>query len=335
MKIFELNGLKSTLEKSKNIVIVAHKNPDGDAVGSSLGLSLLLKEVFNNKNIQVVLPNRFPEFLEWLPKQEQILFFDQNNSEAKKSINNADLIFTLDFNSFGRTGEMSQELEQSKADFVMIDHHQQPDDYAKFSFSDTSIGSTCEMIYLTIQHLGYEKFLTKEVGECIYTGIMTDTGSFKFSSTSSQTHRIIADLIDLGVENSKIHQNTFDNNSLSRLQLMGIAMNNLKVIAEKNAAYITLSQEELDLNDFKKGDTEGFVNYALSLKGINLAVIFIENKSEGIIKISLRSIGDIDVNTLARKYFNGGGHQNAAGGRSELSMSETITKFEKILTDEF
>ena len=217
----------------------------------------------------------------------------------------------------------------------MIDHHQQPDDYAKFTFSDTSIGSTCEMIYLTIQHLGYEKFLTKEVGECIYTGIMTDTGSFKFSNTSSQTHRIIADLIDLGVENSKIHQNTFDNNSLSRLQLMGIAMNNLKVIAEKNTAYITLTQNELDSNDFKKGDTEGFVNYALSLKGINLAVIFIENKYEGIIKISLRSIGDIDVNTLARKYFNGGGHQNAAGGRSELSMSETITKFEKILTDEF
>ncbi|MGO1750892.1 MAG: DHH family phosphoesterase [Psychroflexus sp.] len=335
MKIFELNGLKSILEKSKNIIIVAHKNPDGDAVGSSLGLSLLLKEAFTDKNIQVVLPNKFPEFLEWLPKQEQILFFDQNNSEAKKSINNADLIFTLDFNSFGRTGEMAEELEQSKADFVMIDHHQQPDDYAKFTFSDTSIGSTCEMIYLTIQHLGYEKFLTKEIGECIYTGIMTDTGSFKFSSTSSQTHRIIADLIDLGVENSKIHQNTFDNNSLSRLQLMGIAMSNLKIIAEKHAAYITLSQEELDLNDFKKGDTEGFVNYALSLKGINLAVIFIENKSEGIIKISLRSIGDIDVNTLARKYFNGGGHQNAAGGRSELSMSETITKFEKILTDEF
>lgn len=335
MKIFELNGLKPTLEKSKNIIIVAHKNPDGDAVGSSLGLCLLLKEVFTDKNIQVVLPNKFPEFLEWLPNQEQILFFDQNNSEAKKSINNADLIFTLDFNSFGRTGEMAEELEQSKAEFVMIDHHQQPDDYAKFTFSDTAIGSTCEMIYLTIQYLGYEKFLNKEIGECIYTGIMTDTGSFKFSSTSSQTHRIIADLIDLGVENSKIHQNTFDNNSLSRLQLMGIAMNNLKVIAEKNAAYITLTQNELDSNEFKKGDTEGFVNYALSLKGINLAVIFIENKSEGIIKISLRSIGDIDVNTLARKYFNGGGHQNAAGGRSELSMSETITKFEKILTDEF
>lgn len=335
MKIFELNGLKSTFEKSKNIIIVAHKNPDGDAVGSSLGLSLLLKEVFPDKNIQVVLPNKFPEFLEWLPKQEQILFFDQNNSESKKSINKADLIFTLDFNSLGRVGEMAEELEQSKAEFVMIDHHQQPDDYAKFIYSDTSIGSTCEMIYLTIQHLGYEDFLTKEIGECIYTGIMTDTGSFKFSSTSSQTHRIIADLIDLGVENSKIHQNTFDNNSLSRLQLLGVAMNNLKIITKKNAAYITLTQNELDSNHFKKGDTEGFVNYALSLKGINLAVIFIENKSEEIIKISLRSIGDIDVNTLARKYFNGGGHQNAAGGRSELSMSETITKFEKILTDEF
>lgn len=335
MKIFELDGLKHTIEKSQHIVIVAHKNPDGDAVGSSLGLHLLLKEVFPQKEIQVILPNKFPDFLGWLPQQDQILFFDQDNSRSREQIAQADLIFTLDFNSFGRTGQMAESLSESKAEFALIDHHQQPDDYATYTYSDTSIGSTCEMIYTTIQHLDYASYLTSDVGECLYTGIMTDTGSFKFPSTSSTTHRIIADLIDLGVDNSKIHQNTYDHSNLSRLELLGVAMNNLKVVSDKKAAYISLSQEELDNNNFKKGDTEGFVNYALSLKGVDLAVIFIENKSEGIIKISLRSFGDIDVNKLARKYFEGGGHKNAAGGKSDLSMSETITKFEKILTNEF
>lgn len=203
MKIFKLDGLELKIKESQNIVIIAHKNPDGDAVGSSLGLYLLLKEVFPEKNIKVVLPNKFPEFLEWLPKQEEILFFDQNNSKSKKGIEEANLIFTLDFNSFSRTGEMAEFLKNSKADFAMIDHHQQPDDYAQYIYSDTSIGSTCEMIYTLIKYLGYEKFLNNEIGECIYTGIMTDTGSFKFPSTSSTTHRIIADLIDLGVDNSK------------------------------------------------------------------------------------------------------------------------------------
>lgn len=327
----EIAEIKTLLQEPKSIVIVPHKNPDGDAMGSTLGLLHYLNKY--NHNAVVIAPNDYPDFLRWLPGDDTVLDFENNASKASKLIADADIIFTLDFNAFHRTGQMEKPLSESKAIKILIDHHQQPDDYATYMYSDVSMCSTCQMVYHFIEMLEDTNKIGSDIATCLYAGIMTDTGSFRFPSTTSQTHRVIAELIDKGAKNSQIHNNIYDTNSYSKLQLLGCALNNLKVITEYNTAYITLSQEELDTYNYKKGDTEGVVNYGLSVDGVKFAVIFIENQAEGIIKISLRSKGDFDVNTLARTYFNGGGHVNAAGGRSTLSMEDTIEKFKSILPE--
>jgi phosphoesterase RecJ-like protein len=325
----EISEIKDLLKSPKKIVIVPHKNPDGDAMGSSLGLYHYLK--LYNHNATVIAPNDYPEFLKWLPEDETVLKYDSDKAKADKLILSADIIFTLDFNALNRTGDMEGVLTNAEAIKVLIDHHQQPDDYAEYIYSDVSMCSTSQMIYHFIEMLGDIKVMNANIGTCLYTGIMTDTGSFRFRSTTSTTHRVIANLIDNGADNAQIHNNVYDTNSYNKLQLLGCALSNLKLISDSNTAYITLSQRELNSFDYKKGDTEGIVNYALSLNGVKFAVIFIENQSEGIIKISLRSKGDFDVNTLARDHFNGGGHINAAGGRSELSLKKTVEKFISIL----
>ena len=209
----------------------------------------------------------------------------------------------------------------------MIDHHQSPDTYAKYTFSDTSYGSTCEMLYNFMVQIGKKALIDKTIATCLYTGILTDSGGFKFPKTTGNTHRIVAEFIELGVENTVIPTLLFDNSSYNRLQLLGRALQNLKVIADKKTAYITLSQKELDDFGYEKGDTEGIVNYGLSIKGIHFAAIFIEHTDEKIIKISFRSQGDFDVNLFARAHFNGGGHMNAAGGKSNETLEKTIEKF--------
>jgi len=324
-----ISGLKHLLSSNSKISIIGHKNPDGDALGSTLGLSLFLKEL--GISSRVIMPNGFPDFLKWLPQSDDILCYDSQPKDCEKQLLNSDLVFTLDFNHLGRTGDLGTFLETLNTRFVMIDHHQEPSDYAKYMLSDTSIASTCELVHEFISTQYPETKLTADVASCLYTGIMTDTGSFRFPSTTSKTHRIIADLIDAGANNSEIHQNTFDNNALSRLQLLGIALQHLKVIESLSTAYIYLTQDDLNSCGFKKGDTEGFVNYALSLKGIKFAVIFIENKADNIIKISFRSIGDFNVNTFARTHYHGGGHNNAAGGKSDLDLDSTLNQFENIL----
>jgi bifunctional oligoribonuclease and PAP phosphatase NrnA len=241
------------------------------------------------------------------------------------------LIFTLDFNALHRTGAMEHPLSKAKATKILIDHHQQPDNYAKYIYSDVTICSTCQMVYHFFEMLDDKKSINSKIATCLYVGIMTDTGSFRFSSTTATTHRVIADLIDKGAVNAEIHNQVYDNNSYDRLQLLGVALNNLKVVPDLNTAYISLSQRELNKHNFTKGDTEGVVNYGLSIKGVKFAAIFIEHKQEGIIKISLRSKHNFDVNEFAREHFEGGGHINAAGGRSNLSLSETITKFVSLL----
>lgn len=321
--------IKALLKSPKKIVIVPHKNPDGDAMGSSLGLYHYLK--LYNHNISVIAPNDYPDFLKWLPGDDIVLKYDNNKKEADALILDADIIFTLDFNALHRTGDMEDVLSKAEAIKILIDHHQQPDNYANYIYSDVTICATAQMIYHFINMLGDIKLLNTDISTCLYTGIMTDTGSFRFRSTTSTTHHVVASLIDNGADNAEIHNSVYDTNSYNRLQLLGQALNNLKLIEELNTAYITLSQRELNKHNFKKGDTEGVVNYALSLKGVKFAVIFIENQNEGIIKISLRSKGDFDVNTFARQYFNGGGHTNAAGGRSEISLKKTVEKFISIL----
>ncbi|WP_299368681.1 bifunctional oligoribonuclease/PAP phosphatase NrnA [Winogradskyella sp.] len=325
----QISELKELLSIPQNIVIVPHKNPDGDAMGSTLALYHYLKAYQHNAT--VIAPNDYPEFLKWLPANDTILIYETQQEKSEALIHEAQLIFTLDFNALHRTGEMTEALENAVATKIMIDHHQQPDDYAKYTYSDVSMSSTCEMVYNFIEFLDDLDKIDSTIATCLYTGIMTDTGSFRFPSTTSRTHEVVGKLIAKGANNAEIHNNVFDTNSYSRLQLLGRAMQNLKVIPELRTAYITLSQAELDEFNFKKGDTEGFVNYGLSLKGVIFAAIFIENQQDDIVKVSLRSKGSFSVNQFSRAHFNGGGHDNAAGGRSEESLEATIDKFISIL----
>lgn len=327
----DISKIKTLLSEPKNVVIVSHKNPDGDAIGSSLGLSYYLNKA--NHRVSVIMPNDFPDFLKWMPGCDSVLIYENESKSCNSIIQKADIIFTLDFNDLNRIDTMKTVLSESNAVKIMIDHHQQPDTYPDFTYSDVNICSTSEMVYHFIDMLGDLNLIDDTIGTCLYTGIMTDTGSFKFPSTTSTTHRVVANLIDKGVKSWEIHNHVFDTNSYDRLQLLGQALKNMKVLAEYRTAYITLSQNELNHHNFKKGDTEGVVNYALSIKDIVLAAIFIENKQEGIIKISLRSKGSFSVNELSRKYFNGGGHINAAGGRSTESLEKTVEKFISILPE--
>lgn len=322
--------LKEELSSPKKIVIIPHKNPDGDAMGSTQALCRFLKK--SGHEAIVISPNDYPSFIKWLPEAEAVLIYEHHKQQAHNIIETADFIFTLDFNHFSRCGELEKPLnEATNATFVMIDHHQQPDNYAKYTYSDVEMCSTCQMVYHFIENMEGLHLLDAEISTCLYTGIMTDTGSFRYRSTSSLTHRIIAQLMDAGADNTSIHESIYDTNTYSKLQLKGVALKNLKLLPEYRTAYISMSQKELNDHNFKKGDTEGFVNIGLSMQGYIFAVIFIENSQEGIIKISFRSKGEFSVNEFARNHYNGGGHNNAAGGRSEISLDATIETFLSIL----
>ena len=324
-----LKELKILLSQPRKVVIVCHKNPDGDAIGSSLGLYYYLQK--SGHDTTVIVPNDYPHFLKWLPGTNAVVNYEAQTDVSDNLIGNAELIFTLDFNALHRTGGMQTILEASKATKVMIDHHQQPEDYAKFMYSDVAMSSTCEMVYHFIDMLEDTATIDAAIATCLYVGIMTDTGSFRFPLTTAVTHRVIANLIENGANNAHIHSAVMDTNSESKLQLLGCALTNLKVFPKYKTAYITLTQKELDTYNFKKGDTEGFVNYGLSIEGVIFAAIFIENKQENIIKISLRSKGDFSVNEFSRAHFQGGGHTNAAGGKSDASLEDTLTNFENML----
>ncbi|HUH25721.1 MAG TPA: bifunctional oligoribonuclease/PAP phosphatase NrnA [Flavobacterium sp.] len=332
MNTNEIAFLTNFLETPKQIAIVPHRNPDGDALGASLGLYHVLKQL--NHNVKVISPNEFPDFIGWLPEADQVMVFERDQESCKTFLSESNLVFTLDFNALHRSGEqMGNFLSTLSTDFVMIDHHQMPDDYAKITVSDTSFGSTCELLYCFLNELSLNKYINKDVATCIYTGIVADSSSFKFTKTTGNTHRVVAHLIDLGIDNPGIHNKLFSTSSYSRLQLLGRALENLKVLPQHKAAYTCLSQKDLYEFNYQKGDTEGIVNYGLSINGIDLAAIFIENKDEGIIKISFRSEGSFDVNEFSRNYFNGGGHINAAGGKSFDNMPNTLSKFESLLKE--
>ncbi len=329
MNIQDIQAIQMLLATPKKIAIIPHRGPDGDAMGSTLALyHFLLK---NNHQPTVIAPNDFPDFLAWLPGSETVKIFEKETRNCTEILEEAELIFTLDFNALHRTGEMEHTLAKMTAPFIMIDHHEKPHDYASYIYSDTSYGSTCEMIYNFILFLNKKEDIDKTIATCIYTGILTDSGSFRFPKTTGNTHRIVAELIDLGAENTEIPVLLFDNSSYSRLQLLGRALQNMKILSEHKTSYTSLTQDELDSFNYVKGDTEGIVNYGLSIKDIIFTAIFIENKEENIIKISFRSQDGFDVNQFARDHFNGGGHINAAGGRSETSMEETVKKFEDLV----
>ena len=326
----DIQGIIELLASPKKIAIIPHRSPDGDAMGSTLGLYHFLLKL--NHQPVVIAPNDFPNFLAWLPASETVLVYENDRANCTKVLQETELVFTLDFTALHRTGEMEQVLNKLIVPMIMIDHHQSPDTYATFTYSDTAFGSTCEMIYNFIGFLNKKSLIDKTIATCLYTGIMTDSGQFRFPKTTGTTHRIVAEFIDLGVNNSEIPTLIFDNNSYDRLQLLGRALQNMKVLFDKKTSYIALSQNELDEFHYIKGDTEGIVNYGLTIKGIIFAAIFIEHRDENIIKISFRSQGDFDVNEFARQYFSGGGHINAAGGKSYDSLDNTIKKFEKIIS---
>jgi len=326
-----LKAFHKVLSSPKKAIIIPHKNPDGDALGSSLALHAFL--IKTGHDSWIIAPNEYPEFLDWMPGQEEIIKFSQLPDESTLLVEDADIIFTLDFNQLSRVDKLAPLIEHSDALKIMIDHHENPGDYAPITYSDTSIGSTCEMVFELISSIDHDQ-IDASIATSLYTGIMTDTGSFRFPSTTARTHQILGTLIEKGAKPHTIHQKIYDNYSFNRLQLLKTALNNLKKIDQIPVVYITLSQKELNQNNFKKGDTEGFVNYGLSLAGITLAVIMIENETEKIIKMSFRSNGSFDVNQFAKKYFNGGGHINAAGGVSYLNLDETAAQFRNAVMDE-
>ena len=325
----DVKAIKALLAKPLRIVIVPHKNPDGDAIGSSLGLWHYLKAI--GQEARVIVPNDYPKFLKWMPGTSEVLNFERDNAAAVEYLNSSDLCFTLDFNQLGRVGQMTPILEGLQATFIMIDHHQAPDNYAQITYPDSKMSSTSEMVFNFISSLGDVNKISSEIADCLYAGIVTDTGSFKYSSTTSKTHQVAAELINKGANNFEVQNRIFDTNTPDRLQLLGCTLKNMVILKEYNTAYTCLSQKELDAHNYKKGDTEGFVNYGLTLQNIRFAVIFIENKEERIIKISFRSEGNFSVNEFARNHFHGGGHTNAAGGRSESNMEVTIKHFEALL----
>ncbi len=318
---------KKVLAKSTCISIITHWSPDGDAMGSSLGLYHYLKG--KGKKVRVVVPNEYPSFLKWLPANNQVMVHETEEKKVNTFIHQSDLIFTLDFNSFKRIEKLGRQVERTTAVKIMIDHHQQPEDYADYYFHDVKSCSTCELVYQFIAGIEGKKAIDKKIATCLYTGIMTDSGSFRFPATTSATHRIVAELIDCGANNASIYSAIHDDYSKDRLRLLGYCLNKMQVLEDYSTAYIALTEEEHQRFNFQKGDTEGVVNYALSIRGIKFSAFFAER--EGIVKISLRSKGKFDVNKFARDHFSGGGHMNAAGGKSNEGIPQTIEKFIKTL----
>ena len=323
-----LKALNLLLSDSENIVITVHKSPDGDAMGSSLALYNHL--CYMGYKVHVITPNPYADFLKWLPGNKNVVIYSEQKNLATEITNNADLIFMLDFGQLYRLDTYSDIVKRSNSKKVMIDHHQEPDlKISDIQFINVKASATAEIIYEIFENLNWHNLINKDVATCLYTAIMTDTGSFKYPSTTKKTHRIIANLIHKGAKNSLIHDLVYDHNSEDKIKLLGYCLNNkLLVYKENNAAIISLNQKELNDFRYKDGDTEGIVNYALSIKNIIFAVFIIEK--DGMVKLSLRSKGNFKVNDIAKKYFKGGGHNNAAGGISDVSIKKTINNLKEI-----
>ena len=324
-----IRDLKTQLQNSKKIIVIPHKNPDGDAIGSCVAINELLKSLGHKSSI--ISPNNFPDFLKWMDKEHEINIYENNPELYNNEILSSDIIFTLDFNSLSRIGSMREIVNDSNALKIMIDHHQNPENYANYTYSDVNMSSTCEMVFHFIAELSLNDKINSKIASALYTGIMTDTGSFKFPLTTSVTHKVVSDLIKKGANGSEINNLVYDNNSYDKLLLLSHTLSNMIVDTQHKTAYMYLTQQSLNKYNFKKGDTEGFVNYGLTIKGVKFAAIFIENEAEKIIKISLRSKGNFNVNEFSRDNFNGGGHINAAGGYSKENLKDTVSKFKKLL----
>lgn len=320
--------VRQLLSSVRKIVITTHHKPDGDAMGSSLGLYNFLKG--KGHEVKVIVPSEYPDFLHWLPGHNDVEVFAPSNPSHVEAILGADVLFCLDFNWMNRTEAMEPVLRKARGIKILIDHHLDPESAYDHVFSHTDACATAELIYEFIDALGQKSSITPEIAECLYCGIMTDTNSFRYSSMKAATHRIVAALMEHGAENYRIHERVYDNFTENRLRLLGyILKDKLTVLPEFHTAYISMSSAELDMFNFKSGDTEGIVNYALSIQGIKFAVFFVER--DGLIKISFRSKDQFSAKEFAANYFEGGGHRNASGGKSELSLSATVERFLTVL----
>ena len=322
--------LFALLQESKNIIITTHKNPDGDAIGSSLALFHFLKKV--NIKTSVITPNRHPSFLDWVPGINEIIIFDEEKDKSIEMISKSDLILTLDFNSLSRCGEISEHINKNSTNFVMIDHHQNPDNYAKILFSEPDRSSTSELVYEIINKTKFYSTIEKNIASCIYLGMMTDTGCFQYNGVTSRTFEIISDLLSKGIEHNKIFNYVFNNSSKSKLSILSKALLNLNIIENNQTSYMYLSKKDLIDSNHKKGDIEGVVNYGLKIKNINFTALFTEDlEDDDLIKISFRSKKYFPCNIFAELHFEGGGHINAAGGKFNGSINEAINLFKEKL----
>jgi phosphoesterase RecJ-like protein len=326
-----LPKLKSLLATPQRIVITTHHKPDGDAMGSSLGLYGYL--IQKGHHVKVITPTDYPIFLHWMPNNADVVIFTEEQEKAARLVDEAALIFCLDFNTLSRINELGELVRAAGAKKVMIDHHLEPEDFDDYRHWDINACAAAQLVYdFIVNQLEDKAGINRDVAACLYTGIMTDSGSFRFQSATSDVYRIAAELIDLGAEHWKIHQQVYDNASEDRLRFLGYCLSNkLEVIREYNTAIISVTKEELAQFHSTTGDTEGVVNYALSINGIRLAALIIERSDK--VKLSVRSTGDFPANEICKKYFNGGGHRNAAGGASEKPLNEVVNEFKSILEE--
>lgn len=326
-----IQELYSQLNNPKKVVVTMHQKPDADAMGSSLGLAHFLRQF--GHEVTVISPTNWAMWLNWMEGVEDVLDYELQRAKSDEVLGNAEWIFCLDHNHFSRTKHMAPKLAQSAAEKILIDHHQAPDTASfHYGVSDTGKSSTCEMVYDFILASGHRDKINKVIAECLYAGVVADTGSFRFNSTHASVHHMVAYLKELGLEHGKVHEALYDNYLENRLRFLGhILSNKMEIIYEHNTALIHISRAELQKFDIKTGDTEGLVNYPLSIQGIKLAGLVIDRVEER--KWSFRSKGQFDCNSFARKYFNGGGHFNAAGGSDSANLLDSVRNFKKAVEE--
>ena len=325
----QIESFKELIDAPKKVVITTHYKPDADALGSSLGLASYLKK--KGHQVHVISPSDYPDFLNWMEGQAEVINYEAGyEKKSEKLIAEADMVFCMDFNCLDRINNLGEMVRESSSVKVLVDHHLEPERFAEYEFWSTEAAATAELVYEMFIKLKDRQYIDESIAECLYAGIMTDTGQFKHPNTTRNVHLVTADLIELGADIAKVGRYIYDNNSLDRLKFTGYALSKkLKVINNLRTAYFWISADDLKKFKSKTGDTEGLVNYALSLKGVVFSAVIIERPDT--IRISLRSKGDFSVNDFARDHFDGGGHPNAAGGKSDLSLEETVKKFERIV----
>lgn len=325
-----VDHVEKWFEKADKIVIVSHVSPDGDAIGSSLGLWHFLNS--QDKNVRVIVPNAFPDFLKWMPGAKDVILYSRYKEFADKLIQEADVICCLDFNVLSRIDNMEEAIKNAPGRKMMVDHHLYPGDFAKIVISHPEISSTSELVFRLICQLGNFSDISKEGAECIYTGMMTDTGGFTYNSNNREIYLIIGELLSKGIDKDEIYRKVFNTCSEGRLRLMGYVLyEKMQIFPEFNAALISLSRDEQKKFQYAKGDTEGFVNMPLSIKNVCFSAFLREDTEKDMIKISLRSVGTFPCNKVAAEFFNGGGHLNASGGEFYGPLEEAVELFKQAL----